>query len=496
MNFHNVLYNLVGRLVPAFIAFLAVPIYIKYVGEAAYALVSILISLQAIFVLLDAGFSAGYLRQITVFSVDFEFNRKRIFNLSRSIEYLFFIVSILIFSVIYLNSSYLSNDWLNMNGALIGESTISFQLIAGIVAIRFMTLVYSSGLRGLMRFDVVNLISIISSVFKVIVALLFLRYLDESVVNIFRAYLLVSIVEVLTLKYFQGKFIYSDIFDARSGFKEVLLIKKFIGGMAVVSLTSALLSQIDKVVLSKLLPIETFTHYSIAALLASIPLMISSPVAGAIYPRFIKVIKESESEISSLYHDSSILLSLFIYPIACTLWFNTESIIYIWTQSKSISANSFLIAEILIIGSTILSIMSMPYFLSLSYNDTKTPILTNTVALIVSIPSLIYLTQEYQAVGGAFVWLIINAIFLVFFVYLLHGNYLSKDKMRWYINDNLQYLVISLLIAYIFNIFLEYIESQFVIVIFLAFAVLTSMLLCYLFSPFNKLRINKCSSQS
>ncbi|MEX6384856.1 hypothetical protein AB6F61_18465 [Providencia hangzhouensis] len=64
----NIIANLIGKLIIAGAAFLAVPIYVNILGKESYSLVSLLTTIQAIFILLDGGISAGYLRQIAFYS--------------------------------------------------------------------------------------------------------------------------------------------------------------------------------------------------------------------------------------------------------------------------------------------------------------------------------------------------------------------------------------------------------------------------------------------
>ena len=61
-------------------------------------------------------------------------------------------------------------------------------------------------------------------------------------------------------------------------------IKAFAGGMAAVALLSLLLTQMDKILLSRLLSLEAFARYSLAAVLANGLAVITAPIATVLIP--------------------------------------------------------------------------------------------------------------------------------------------------------------------------------------------------------------------
>ncbi|OED98591.1 oligosaccharide flippase family protein [Vibrio breoganii] len=478
----NIAYNLTGKLTTSIIAFLVVPVYINYVGKEPYAIIGVLTTIQAIFILLDSGMSAGFLRQVAYLNAKKE--HQKITNITACMELIFFIFSAIVFIVLFSSSDYIANNWLNLSDDFIQEGLRSIEFIAVIVALNFMALIYQASLKGSQKFGVANLINVGGAVSKFIFSIILLEYYQNSINSIMKGYALVSVLQLICLRLYTRPFTRDAYTDWSDGIKQILSIKKFIGGMAFISLTSALLAQIDKVILSKIVPLEEFSYYTIAALFASIPLTISAPVAGAIYPSFIAYLAEDKRKINDFYHSCASFLSILIYPIACILYFYSFDLIFLWTNDITLSENTYRIAKILIIGSAILSIMSMPYFLSLALGKTKIALSTNILAIILSIPLMYLLTSEYGAVGGAFGWLFINLLFLTVFVGLLHRSSLRYEKSRWYISDNLLYLVSSSIVV---RMSCEIGTTEFSIIgklLFLSFIWFLSVSFCIILSPY------------
>ncbi|EPW6861947.1 hypothetical protein ACWOVX_003349 [Vibrio vulnificus] len=439
------MFNIAGRLVPAIITFATVPIYLSYIGETQYAFVGVLVTMQSMFILLDGGFSAGYLRRVAEFTIK-KNSKKRLSNLTLSVEILFILISAIIYILMYNSLGWMVESWLKTDFVF---SFDALKLIFAIVSIRFLILPYYACLKGFSKFDWVNTINITSSVAKFILALVLLETYTSDVISILIAFLVISFSETFIIRLMVFKLVpYKDL-SIQQGFVEILKIKRFIGGMALVSFLSALLSQLDKVVVSNILSLDSFSYYSIAALLATIPLIISTPIAGAIYPKLVQSVSIRTNELEYQYLFASKYISVLVFPICCMVLFNSDFILYFWTNSESVMSEGSGPLSILIVANTILAIMSMPYFISLAYGDTSIPIRTNLIALILSLPAFYILGGKYNTIGVSIVWLSINFIFLFVYLYMIKLNqYLSYEcLLNWIFNINLKSLLISVIFS-------------------------------------------------
>jgi len=76
--------------------------------------------------------------------------------------------------------------------------------------------------------------------------------------------------------------------------------------------------------------------------------------------------------------------------------------------------------------------MHIPYLLTLSYGWTKFAIYQNIAAVILLVPSMIWATIHYGAIGAAWIWLILNAGYVFISVHFLYRRLLVTEKWRWY----------------------------------------------------------------
>ena len=133
----NILANYISQIYVTIIGIVIMPLYIKYMGAEAYGLVGFFAMLQAWFMLLDMGLTPTMARETARFrggATDALTYRR----LVRALEGIFVIVAILGGSIMFAASTYISHNWLKSGNLPIDEVQLAIELIALIIAIRWM----------------------------------------------------------------------------------------------------------------------------------------------------------------------------------------------------------------------------------------------------------------------------------------------------------------------------------------------------------------------
>ena len=90
--------------------------------------------------------------------------------------------------------------------------------------------------------------------------------------------------------------------------------------MTGIALVTALLTNLDKVLLSNLLTLDKFGYYMVGASLASGIYMLSGPFFIAAFPRFSQMVMTGENEsIAKLYHLLCQAVAVVIMPVVALL---------------------------------------------------------------------------------------------------------------------------------------------------------------------------------
>jgi len=223
----------------------------------------------------------------------------------------------------------------------------------------------------------------------------------------------------------------SHFFDINY-FKRIL---KFSIGASVISLTGLLMTQLDKIILSKTLGLDNYGKYMLATTLASALFLIIMPLYNTIYPRFSSLIAEKKiDELLQLYRTASHFLATILFPLAMVITLFSELFIRFWTGNVGLSADVAPLLSILVIASALHGISFIPYTLMMAEGDTKSILKINIPLLLIMIPLITILSMRYGLIGGALSQLILF-IFHVFLYARIQKKYFKGYAWQWLLKD-------------------------------------------------------------
>ena len=130
---------------------------------------------------------------------------------------------------------------------------------------------------------------------------------------------------------------------------------------------------------------------------------------------------------------------------------------------------SHLLVSILICGTALSTLMHLPHAMQMAFGWTKLIFFKNLLAVVLLVPLIIYMTTHFGAIGAASVWLVLNIGSVLFEIPIMHRRLLPAEKWRWYWQDVLNPLGISLLIAGLGKFFMGNAMTQFMTLIYLIF---------------------------
>ena len=156
--------------------------------------------------------------------------------------------------------------------------------------------------------------------------------------------------------------------------------------MAITFLTMLLL-QVDKVLLSRLLPLKEFGYYTLAATAAGVLYMVVVPVTQAVYPSLVKYSTiEDQTKLVALYHQTTQLTTVLTAPAVMLLVFFAEGVVYMWSGNTDLAINTAPLLSILALGSFLNCLSYLPYNLQLAHGWTSLLIKTNTAVVFAPHP--------------------------------------------------------------------------------------------------------------
>ena len=426
----NIIANLIGSGWVALVSIAFIPLYIHFMGVEAYGLVGFYLTLQALFVVLDMGLTATVSRELARLSATNNMQDMR--NLVRTLELIYWVIAVSIVVSVTFLAPWITTNWLNSNVLTDETVQLSIVLMGIIIALRMPYGFYSGGLLGLQRHILLNGIKITIETIKAAGAVLVLWLISPSIDAFFLWQLLIGVVGVVliavvlwrSLPGFEPPKFTGSLFSN---------LWRFAVGMSLTGVLSVILVQSDKVVLSKLLPLQEFGYYMLASTVSMGLYVIVGSVFSAIYPRFTQLVSlGDEKSLIHLYHKGSQLIAVLVMPLAAVVCVFSSDLLLIWTQNPNVAEKVAPILSLLIIGTSLNSLMNIPYALQLAYGWTKLVVYMNAIAVIILIPALIVVVDVLGAIGGALIWLCLNAGYLLFGISIMHRRLLTGEMVKWF----------------------------------------------------------------
>ncbi|MBN1877085.1 MAG: oligosaccharide flippase family protein [Anaerolineae bacterium] len=432
---HNILANYAGNTLGALLAIVLVPLYIRFMGIEAYGLVGVFSTLGATFVLLDMGLSQTLNRELARLSAVPD-TAKEMRDLARTLEVVYWVVALLIGIIVFALAPLIAEDWVQAESLPTSTVRQAVTLMGLIMTVQWPISLYSGGLRGMQQQVTLNMINVGTAAVRGIGAILILRFISPTIQAFFIWQAFTSTVQTLALAVALWRGLPSALSSARFDLDLLKSIWRFAAGMSGISVLSLILTQLDKVILSKVLPLEMFGYYTLASTVASNLLIVAYPVNYAVFPRFSQLVSQGDEEsLKKLYHLSCQLSSVLVLPAAIVLSLFAPEILLLWTGDPATAANTAPLVGLLTIGTALNGLMGLPYLLQLAYGWTKLTLYTNGIAILFMVPLMLGLTSRYGAWGGAAVWVILNSGYVLIELPLMHRRLLRGEQWRWYFED-------------------------------------------------------------
>jgi O-antigen/teichoic acid export membrane protein len=420
----------------AFLSLAFVPVYIKFLGVESYGLIGAFLTLQAVIFLLDLGLGPALTRELAR-SVRTEAAVGDPGDLLRTLEVIYWAMAVCIAIVIWCAAPLFATHWLQASGLSNEEVVLAIRTAGISLALQWSTNLYSGGLAGLHKQVLLGVITAGGGTLRVVMTVLALWLIAPNLQSFFLAQAVANCVQSAVT----ARAVWRQLRNRRSGrpaFRPALVraIMRFATGMTAITFTAVVLTQLDKAVLSKTLPLESFGYYAIASTLASGLYIFISPMFGVLFPRFAELVaRDDDAGLRRLYHASCQLMSMIILPVAATLTLFSPEVLMLWTGDAVIAAKSHLILSLLVVGNAINGLMNMPYAMQLAHGWTSLSLYLNLVAICICTPLIYLLSLKVGAVGGAIVWVLLMVGTLLPSLMLTHRRYALGSSWRWYVAD-------------------------------------------------------------
>ena len=430
----NLIANFVGQGWRGLMSLLFVPFYVQILGVEAYGLIGLYASLQLALALLDAGLRPTLAREMARFTGG-AMNAAAIRIILRSIELPLLALSLAIALIMFAAAPWLAESWVHPQSLDSATVTQAFRMMGLVAAAQFLEAAYDSSLSGLQRQVLQNVIVTLIATLRGFGALIVL-WIAPRLTAFFQWQAAVAVLSCLLL----ALAVYRSLppADARVRFSAKALhsVRSYASGMFGIAVLALLLTQSDKFVLARFMPLSDLGHYTLAASLVGVMAMLSGPIGSAFYPRLTELIHQGDNAaVTATFHRLSGLMALVVGSAAAMLIFFGQRLMNAWLHNPELSARAAPLLALLALAVLFNALTSLPYFLQLAHGVTRIALRNNFALLFVFIPALIFAVSRFGGVGAAACAAVLNIVAMALSAVLTFPRYLPGAGRRWLLTD-------------------------------------------------------------
>jgi O-antigen/teichoic acid export membrane protein len=433
--------NALGQVVNGALGFAVIPIYQKLLGLEGYGLVAFFLSVQAMMALLDFGLATTANREFSRLQGRGE--KAGMGHTLRTLEVVYFSVAGAIFLVMACVSGFVGTHWLQARDLPRELIQQSFLLAIATLAMRWPISLYIGVLRGLEQHVRLNLSVTTLNFLRMVGGVAVLSFSSPTVVAFYQWQFVFGIVETVWLGLAAWRWIgWTSLWASRFDRPILRGLWQFALNVGWISVFAVILKNLDKLLISRMLPLEHLAYYSTASMAGTGITLLGQPLQTAAFPAMAKLVaREDAPGLAERFHRAACFNAFLVAPAACLLIFFPEDILFWWTRSELVAARGGVALRWIAAAMLLNSMMGVLFVLQMAQGMTWLPLVNNAIALGVLGPLIYFLVATYGISGGAFAWLIYNLLYYLVLPHFVFRHVLPGHKRTWYLRDTLPFLV-------------------------------------------------------
>jgi len=427
--------TLLSQVWTAVIGIIVTPVYIRLIGVESFGLVAFYTSLSAALIILDLGLSTAISRQLSIMSADgssLTDKRDLLFSIERVYWAIAIVLGVLIISLSYPIAAY----WVKSRELPVTIIRNTVILMGVAFSFQWPNSIYIGSLTGLQQQSKTAIVNITYTTMRVVIMLIALKFISATIECFFIVQTGITVIQSILFRTITWRQLH--LANHRPHFSHLQLnkIKRFAAGITGISIVSFALTQIDKLVVSKMVLLEYVGYYNLAFVLANVMVTIVSPMQTVFFPKFSALAAaDRQNELSELFYTTSRWIAIIVIPIATLFIVFGEQILLLWTHNPILTEQTAPILRFAALGTVFNTLMWGPYFYMLARGITRFTIYQNIIASLILTPLLFWWTARYGAVGASLVWVVTNFGYVIISLPLFYHYYFKGSLMHWYINN-------------------------------------------------------------
>jgi len=452
--------NLVGQIAVAAIHVLVIPKYVGIVGIEAYGLFGVYLSLQAFAQLLDFGMSPAVSRQMSR-AIARPSEAGSVASFMRTSELLYLGIGLALGFTLFAAAPVIGRSWIRPSSLSHAEVTTGLRLIAVLTVAQWPLTFYHGALLGLQRAGTMNAIRVAAACASAGGSLALLTWVAPTVSVLFSWQIVVAVLQVALLAMQVRLALPTAAMAGRFDLAALSGVWRFGAGMTAVTLTATILTQMDRVVLTRALPLAQFGYYALATVISSGLSTLVASVFATIFPLFsVLVARGDHAALRTQYRRMWSVMGGLVLPLGAVVVAFSPSVLLVWTGSATTAATAAPLVSLLTVGAVLNGLMTVPYALQLAHGRTTLALRVNVLLCAVGVPLLLVLTSRLGAVGAAAVWPLVNILYLAVGIPATARAFPEAATSPWFLRATVAPALACVCVVAVLRLLLPHAESR------------------------------------
>jgi O-antigen/teichoic acid export membrane protein len=398
----NILYNVAGQGLLMLLGLVAVRLVFRQLGADAFGIILFAQSMGLVLAsVLELGISSTTVREVAAHVRD---DNRYVGDLIRTATSLYWGAYLLVVVAALLSAVWLARHWLTLQSVEAGDAARLMQILALGVLLVLPRSLYGSLFRGLQRMKVTNVVEVGALTFQLLgtIAILALHGDAVAVAWCLTAGYAASVVAYLVLAQRAGIPTWALV----PGYQPAIVRKnlRFALHMMSISALGTVHGQMDKLLVSKLMPVGALATYGFAATMVAGILRLVSSIVQAAFPAFSELARQhDDAALLRRYHRVHALIIFGAAPLFAGVVFGAGPILR-YVFNDGVAQALMLPTVLLCVGSYMNASVSTLYVVSLAIGRPDIAARQNALALFVIPPVAALSVWRFGLAGAGASW--------------------------------------------------------------------------------------------
>lgn len=415
----------------AAIGLAVVPQYMRHLGAEAFGLVGFFTMLQAWFQLLDLGLAPTLAREAASYRGGAT-SAAQLRAIFKALQLFFAVTAMLGSALIVAGAPLIASDWMQLRSLSTATVAEALMLMGLAVPLRWMAGLYRGAIGGFERFVWLAGFNAGAATLRFVGVLLALHVVGWSPFTFFAYQLTLALLELAVLAVVAQRLLPAAGDRAEAPHAAIRRVLKFSLSLSATGVIWVLLTQLDKLLLSRLIPLNDYGYFTMVATVANGITLLAAPISQTLMPQLARLNAENDAAaLQAAYRGTTELIAVITLPATLLLAFFATPVLYAWTGDPTAASQMQWVLALYAIGNCLLGFAAFPYYLQYARGNLRWHLVGNALLVALLLPLLIPAAGRFGALGAAAVWCGLMALYLFGWVAWSHAKVMPGLHGSW-----------------------------------------------------------------